>query len=72
MRAGLGVLGEQPVVLVPLVPAHRDFKQLAGLASSSNKMPALPPSITTGRPFAVVSTGLFCRSQSYRSCGVSW
>ena len=67
------MLGEQPVVVVAIVQADGEFQVgLPVWAFSSITMPALPPSMTTGCPRAVVSTGEFCRSQSYRSCGVSW
>ena len=71
MRAGRGVLGEQPFVLVSLMFRPPDSCQSSRpvCASSSMKMPALPPSMTTGRPFAVVSTGGFCRSSQTGRAG---
>ena len=45
-------------------PTGSFHSSLPVCAFSSIRMPALPPSMTTGWPFAVVSTGEFCRSQS--------
>ena len=68
--SGMGEVGvacsvSSPSFSCPVCTPTGSFQSsLPVCALSSIRMPALPPSMTTGWPWAVVRTGEFCRSQS--------
>jgi hypothetical protein len=68
---GVTFLVSSPSWSWPLCRPTGSFHMGLPVWAFSSMMPALPPSMTTACPRAVLSTGEFCRSQSYRSCAAA-